>query len=142
MLTAAGGKYTTYRHMAEVITDAIVSRLGRRARCRTANHPLDGAPPVPWAEFAATETRALARRHGLAEAAARHLVDRYGRRAADVAALLADDPNLARPVVAGEPDLAVEFDYQRAEEMALRDADCLLRRTRLGLFRPELLRGR
>ena len=30
LLTAAGGKYTTYRHMAEVITDAVAARLGRR----------------------------------------------------------------------------------------------------------------
>jgi len=141
LLTAAGGKYTTYRHMAEVITDAVAARLGRRMRCRTANHPLDGAPAVPWPEFAPAETQALARQHGLAEASARHLVTRYGRRAADAAALLARDPALARPVVAGEPDLAVEFVYQRAEEMALCEADCLLRRTRLGLFRPELLSG-
>jgi glycerol-3-phosphate dehydrogenase len=140
LLTAAGGKYTTYRHMAEVITDAVAARLGRRARCRTANYPLDGAPAVPWEEFERSETKALVTRHGLGEAAARHLVNRYGRRAADVASCVARDPALAEPVVAGEPDLRGEFVYQREEEMALRPEDCLLRRTRLGLFRPELLR--
>jgi glycerol-3-phosphate dehydrogenase len=139
LLTVAGGKYTTYRHMAEVITDAVAERLGRRARCRTANQRLDGAPGLPWAEHEATETKALVVRHGLAEAAARHLVNRYGRRAAEVAAYLKRDPSLAEPVVAGEPDLRAEFVYQGEEEMAIREADCLLRRTRLGLFRPELL---
>jgi glycerol-3-phosphate dehydrogenase len=139
LLTAAGGKYTTYRHMAEVITDAVADRLGRRARCRTASQRLDGAPGVPWLEFEPAETRRLALRHGVSESAARHLVNRYGRRAADVAEHLGGDPSLAEPVVEGEPDLRVEFVYQRAEEMAIREADCLLRRTRLGLVRPELL---
>ena len=75
----------------------------------------------------------------MGEGAARHLINRYGRRAAEVAAYLARDPSLAEPLVAGEPDLRVEFVYQREEEMAIREADCLLRRTRLGLFRPDLL---
>jgi glycerol-3-phosphate dehydrogenase len=42
--------------------------------------------------------------------------------------------------VAGEPDLQVEFVYQRDREMALCPEDLLLRRTRLGLFHPALLR--
>jgi glycerol-3-phosphate dehydrogenase len=140
LLTVAGGKYTTYRHMAEVITDAVSARLGRRTRCRTANHPLDGAPAMPWKAFERSQTKELAARHGLVEGSARHLVNRYGRRAADAAAYLANDPTLAEPVVAGEPDLRVEFVYQREHEMAIREEDCLLRRTRLGLFHAELLR--
>src|SRR5262249_16809174 len=43
LLSVAGGKYTTYRHMAEVITNEIARRLGSRALCRTRNHRLDGA---------------------------------------------------------------------------------------------------
>ncbi len=134
LLTAAGGKYTTYRHMAQVITDAVAARIGRRTRCRTANQPLDGAPAVPWREFELAEAKWLVMRHGLPEGAARHLVNRYGRRARDVAAYLGDDPALAEPVVAGEPDLRAELVYQREHEMAVREEDCLLRRTRLGLF--------
>jgi glycerol-3-phosphate dehydrogenase len=139
LLTAAGGKYTTYRAMAEVITDAVAERLGRRARCRTASQKLDGAPGVPWPQFEAAETARLMRAHCLDEPSARHLVRRYGRRAADMAGYLTGDPKLSRRVVAGEPDLVVEFSYQRDEEMVVFDADSLLRRTRLGLFRPDLL---
>jgi glycerol-3-phosphate dehydrogenase len=65
-------------------------------------------------------------------------VRRYGRRWEEVARLLT--PALARPVVAGEPDLLVELAYQRDHEMAVLPEDFLLRRTRLGLFHPELLR--
>src|SRR5262249_54052149 len=34
LLSVAGGKYTTYRAMAEAITDEVGFRLGRRRRCR------------------------------------------------------------------------------------------------------------
>jgi glycerol-3-phosphate dehydrogenase len=141
LLTVAGGKYTTYRHMAEVVTDAVAEQLGRRRRCQTAKYRLDGTPHVPWEEFIRSEPRVLAGRTGLREEAARHLVGRYGRRAADVTTYLARDPALAEPVVPGEPELRAEFVYQREEEMAIKEEDCLLRRTRLGLYRPGLLRA-
>src|SRR5579875_2589610 len=35
LLTAVGGKYTTYRRMAEIITNTVVRRLGLRRPCRT-----------------------------------------------------------------------------------------------------------
>lgn len=139
LLSVAGGKYTTFRHMAEVITDAVTRRLGRRRFCRTRELPLDGTPPGDWEAFVLRETTALASRHGLSAQAAGHLVRRYGRRAGDVAAYLEQDPSGKQPVVHGEPDLCVEFAYQRDQEMAAYPADHLLRRTRLGLFHPGLL---
>ena len=140
LLSVAGGKYTTYRHMAEVVTDAVEQRLGRRRRVRTRHFLLDGAPARPWSEFARSETAVLRARFGLSAEAAAHLVQRYGLRARDVAGYVERDPALARPAVEGEPDLAAEFAYQRDQEMAMYPADHLLRRTRLALFRPELMR--
>jgi glycerol-3-phosphate dehydrogenase len=139
LLSVAGGKYTTYRHMAQVITDSVAQKLGSGRRSRTHRFPLDGAPRGPWEEFVRTTLAELRKRHGLEEEAARHLIDRYGRRAREVAAYVERAPQLARPVAVGEPDLLAEFAYQRDEEMALRPEDHLLRRTRLGLFRPDLL---
>jgi glycerol-3-phosphate dehydrogenase len=139
LLSVAGGKYTTYRHMAEEITDAVLRRLGRRAACRTKDYLLDGTPRVPWAVFAPAAVADLEKRYQLTPDAACHLVNRYGRRAVDVAAYRGGAPELAEPLVAGEPDLKAELPYQRDHEMALFKADHLLRRTRLGLFRPDLL---
>jgi glycerol-3-phosphate dehydrogenase len=139
LLSVAGGKYTTYRHMAEVITDEVCRQLGRRRWCLTRNCPLDGAPRCPWEEFEPSATAALKQSQDLSEGAARHLVKRYGRRAADVAAYLHRQPDMASPVVSGEPDLQAEFAYQKDYEMAIYPADYLLRRTKLGLFHPELL---
>jgi glycerol-3-phosphate dehydrogenase len=137
LLSVAGGKWTTYRHMAEGITDEVMRRLGRRGRCVTRCLPLDGTPAGAWPEYKAAATKALCRDFGLPEASARHLVRRYGRRCHEVARMLM--PALAGPIVEGEPDLLVELDYQREHEMAIRPEDFLLRRTRLGLFHPELL---
>ncbi|MGH7172942.1 MAG: glycerol-3-phosphate dehydrogenase [Gemmataceae bacterium] len=139
LLTAAGGKYTTYRHMAEIITDTIVRRLGLSRRCRTRSLRLDGAPDQPWQRFASVAVNALTTRCHLDAETARHLVGRYGRRALEVADYLKRDPALGQRVVPGEPDVLAEFTYQRDHEMALTAADFLLRRTRLGLFHPELL---
>jgi glycerol-3-phosphate dehydrogenase len=138
LISVAGGKYTTYRHMAEVVTDAVMHRLGRRVHCRTHDLALDGAPAEPWAAFAPRMEGELAR-YGVDADGARHLVQRYGRRAGDVASYLERAPELAQRIVAQEPDLLVEFAYQRDHEMAVRPEDLLLRRTRLGLFHPELL---
>lgn len=46
LLTVIGGKYTTYRAIAEEVVDRVIHRLGRApVACRTAEVPL-GAPPV------------------------------------------------------------------------------------------------
>jgi glycerol-3-phosphate dehydrogenase len=139
LLTAAGGKYTTYRHMAQVITDEIVRRLGLRLRCRTRDLRLDGAPEVAWAQFEAEAILDLFSHYPLSRVEVMHLLRRYGRRAEDVAEYVQRQPELGRPVVEGEPDLLAEFAYQRDFEMAELPADFLLRRTRLGLFHAELL---
>src|SRR5262245_49350145 len=62
LLTVAGGKYTTYRHMAEVITDTVVRRLGLSRRCRTRSFRLDGAPQEPWEQFAIRTVASLTSR--------------------------------------------------------------------------------
>jgi glycerol-3-phosphate dehydrogenase len=139
LVSIAGGKYTTYRHMAEAATDVVLRRLGLWRRCRTRNLPLDGTPAEPWTAFAPKTIATLQSQYHLEEASAKHLVDRYARRAVDVAALLQRQPNLAQPVVPGEPDLLVEFIYQREREMAIFPADHWLRRSRIGLFHPAHL---
>ncbi len=138
LLSLAGGKYTTFRHMAEIITDAICARLGRRRLCRTRHLRLVGTPEEPWPDFR-RQTIARLERLGLDTPAAVHLVQRYGCRAEMVAQVILSRPGLLRRAHPEEPDLAGEFLYQRQEEMALVPTDFLLRRTHLGLFHPEML---
>ncbi|HVS39421.1 MAG TPA: glycerol-3-phosphate dehydrogenase [Gemmataceae bacterium] len=139
LLTVSGGKYTTYRRMAETAIDAVVQRLGLHRRCRTRDLQLDGAPREQWEQFELAAVQRLQSRWALSEEDARHLIGRYGTRADDVAVYLERGVGLRSRIAPEEPDLLVEFEYQRDHEMAMTRADLLLRRTRLGLFRPELL---
>ena len=122
--------------MAELTTDAIMSRLGKKRSCSTHEYRLDGAPEGSWSEFATRAARDIETKWSLSTDAARHLVQRYGRHAATVAEYVHANP---QQVLAGEPDLVGEFYYQRDHEMAVRPEDFLLRRTRLGLFSAALL---
>ncbi len=124
MITITGGKLTTWRRMAKMVVDRLVEREARDAPCRTAEIPLGQAvavedlPPV----------------QGLPEVAKAALAARYGFGAHDVLALIADRPELARPIVAGLPDVMAEVVIAARREQARSVGDVLLRRTRLGLL--------
>ena len=47
LVSVAGGKFTTFRAMAEEITDRLGRRLGKRGKCRTRRLRLHGARPQP-----------------------------------------------------------------------------------------------
>ena len=47
MITITGGKWTTYRQMAEVTVDLVCQRLGARRACRTAEELLPNPFPTP-----------------------------------------------------------------------------------------------
>lgn len=138
MLSVAGGKYTTYRHMAEVVTDLAARRLGIDRPCRTRQLKLDGAPAASWPAFAHRESAVL-RARGLDATLARHLLDRYGRRAREVAAYILLGGRMSEPIVPGHPETWGELEYQREHEMAVAPSDYLLRRTRLGLLQHAKL---
>ena len=125
VVTIGGGKLTTYRKMAEDTVDVVVGRLGAGARrCPTRRLPLRGAPGLDEAARA---------RLGVPPGSAAHLIARYGTEARVVAALVATDPALGRPIVAGLPDLRAEVVHAARHEMATTVDDVLARRTRLRL---------
>jgi glycerol-3-phosphate dehydrogenase len=122
MVTVTGGKLTTYREMAQDAVDAAIAaigdgvpRLARRSRTRKLR--LRGADG--WEE---------------ARAADAHLADRYGGEAAVVQAMVASDPSLGEPLVAGLPYRLAEALYAARYEMATTLDDVLSRRTRARLL--------
>ncbi|MGP3949451.1 glycerol-3-phosphate dehydrogenase/oxidase [Streptomyces sp. 7N604] len=117
VITAVGGKLTTYRAMAEDAVDAAVTRAGIAAQpCRTRSLPLIGA--------------AAPRRPAGVDAPPR-LVARYGSEAGAVLAEAAEDPTLLEPVAAGVT--GAELRWAVRHEGALDVGDLLDRRTRIGL---------
>ncbi|MBO1284664.1 glycerol-3-phosphate dehydrogenase/oxidase [Streptomyces albidoflavus] len=122
MVTVTGGKLTTSRHMGELVVDKVMALLGRKGRSRTANLPLLGG--------AGYDAEAVAASGGLAA----HLGERYGTEARFVGDLIAEDPSLAEPVVAGQPYTKAEVVYAARAELARSVDDVLSRRTRARLF--------
>jgi glycerol-3-phosphate dehydrogenase len=137
LMLVAGGKYTTYRVMAQDVVDRAARRLGGLRRgggrvlaSRTGDLPLlgaDGYGPM-W-----TLRADLARRHGMSVGAVEHLLERYGTLTPQVLALVDADPDLGRPVVGAPEYLAAEIVYGAASEGALHLEDALTRRTRISI---------
>jgi glycerol-3-phosphate dehydrogenase len=109
LLTVTGGKWTTYRNMAEEVVDraAAMAALPKRP-CPTRELPL----------------------HGHAEAAADDPLALYGSDAAAVRAIAETDPVLVAPLHPALPYLAAEVVWAVRSEMARTVADVLARRTR------------
>jgi glycerol-3-phosphate dehydrogenase len=129
-----GGKYTTYRLMAR---DAVDAALG-------ANAPPSATEALPIAGAADPDrltrlVELLSRRlepHGLPSDTAAGLVSRHGAEAPDVVDL-GQHADLLRPLAEGSDDLEAEVVWSARQEFALTVEDVLVRRTRLGLQRPD-----
>jgi glycerol-3-phosphate dehydrogenase len=138
LVTALGGKFTTFRQIAETTVDALAVRVGKPRRCRTRDLPLVGTPAVPWPVFCKQITDSIVKRFPVRVDSAAHLVRRYG---AEVERVLEGGAKVSRGserVHPEEPDVVGEQQWQRGHEMAIYADDFFLRRTRIGLWRPEV----
>jgi glycerol-3-phosphate dehydrogenase len=119
VIAISGGKLTTYREMAEDTVDEVGRVLGRKIRCKTRSLLLVGADGYRESPPGSREGR---------------LGDRYGSRAGEIDALIADDPTLREPLVPGLPYERAEAVYAVRHEMATTLIDVLTRRTRAHLL--------
>uniref|UniRef100_A0A674PQ99 Glycerol-3-phosphate dehydrogenase, mitochondrial n=1 Tax=Takifugu rubripes TaxID=31033 RepID=A0A674PQ99_TAKRU len=136
LVTIAGGKWTTYRSMAEETLDAAVERLALSAGpCKTVGLMLDGAKG--WTP---TFYIRLVQDYGLEKEVAQHLASTYGAKAYDVAKI-AQVTGQRWPIVGKR--LVSEFPYIEAEvlyaikEYACTAIDIIARRTRLGFLNVQ-----
>jgi glycerol-3-phosphate dehydrogenase len=131
LVTVAGGKYTTYRVMAEDAIDAVAHGLDRRvppsATERTLLFGADGYAAA-W-----NARHRLAEESGLHVARIEHLLRRYGSGITELLGLVADDKVLGEPLPGAEDYLAVEVRYAASHEGALHLDDVLTRRTRISI---------
>ena len=131
LVTVAGGKYTTYRIMARDAVDAAARNLDRRVPpSATQITPLVGAFGY---QAAWNRRHRLAEEAGVHVARVEHLLRRYGARIGEVLDLLADRPDLRRPLEGADHYLAVEAAYAASHEGALHLDDVLTRRTRVSI---------
>jgi glycerol-3-phosphate dehydrogenase len=126
LVTIAGGKWTTYRRMAQDAIDAAVEAGGLDAPqpSATLNLELVGAERLDPTGAGALQER------GFDADVAAHLHAAYGDRAGRVADI-AEASDLRDRLVEGHPFIEAEVVYARRHELALDAHDVLDRRTRL-----------
>ncbi len=135
LVVVAGGKYTTYRVMAEDAVDEAVfglsAQFDRKVGPSVTQHvPLLGAEGY---QALVNSRHVLAESSGLHEVWIEHLLGRYGSLVHELLDLVADDPSLGEPL-AGAPDyLRVEAVYAATHEGARHLDDILTRRTRISI---------
>jgi glycerol-3-phosphate dehydrogenase len=124
-LTVVGGKYTTYRRIAEEVVD----RLFEGTRSSTHRLALPGGEEGPWESFRRRLPAQTVRDRG--EADIERLWGRYGSRLREVLRLVEDDRALGEPVAPGYAAIRAEVVYAARRELAVYAADFLDRRTSL-----------
>ena len=130
LVTIAGGKYTTYRVMAEDTVNALAEDLGELPPSRSNEVPLLGAAE-PQEVF--TECRNHPGAHNIDDEHLMRLSHRYGRLTHELLDTVALNQDLAAEMPGGAGTLAVEIVHATTHEGALHVDDVLTRRTRLYL---------
>jgi glycerol-3-phosphate dehydrogenase len=136
LVRVSGGKYTTYRQMAEETVDAALKVLGERPKDRptgTTKRRLVGAADRTELDALATQ---LASDCPLPAKAAARLVARHGTEARVIAAH-GEQSGLLAPLVAGEDMIEAEVAWAARHELALSLDDVLSRRMRLAQELPD-----
>jgi glycerol-3-phosphate dehydrogenase len=131
LVAVAGGKYTTYRVMARDAVDAAVRGLDAYVPASVTHiTPLVGADGFQalW-----NRRHQLAAEAGLHVARIEHLLGRFGTQIYDVLGLIAERPELAKPLPGADDYLEAEAIYAAANEGALHVDDVLARRTRISI---------
>jgi|1185.fasta_scaffold21427_1 glycerol-3-phosphate dehydrogenase len=127
----AGGKFTTYRVMAQDVVDVATERLPANVPGSVTHRlPLTGAVgyEVLW-----NDRRRLAARAGLHVARIEHLLNRYGSCVDELLELIEADPSLGEPIAAATDYLKAEAVYAVTHEGALHVEDVLRRRLRASM---------
>ncbi len=131
LVVVAGGKYTTYRVMAQDAIDAVANALdGRVPKCVTKDIPLVGAEGYHalW-----NQRQLIADRSGLHVARVEHLLNRYGAMLTEILAMVEQDPSLGEQLPGTQDYLKAEVVYAASHEGARHLDDVLARRTRISI---------
>ncbi len=125
LISILGGKWTTYRAMAEDGMNHVERRLGKKVNpAVTRGFQLTGSPG-----FHAEYWKELASQYRLPEPVAVHLAQTFGTDAPLVVKVIQSAAELSQPVYPEAPVLAGEILYCIREEMAQSIEDLLARRT-------------
>ncbi len=125
LLTITGGKWTTYRKMAEEIVNEAALKLENRVVPANQLDRLVGAE-----KYTPSLSSELQLRFGIDADIAEHLTSSYGGIALDLL-LEGEDHGLNRRLIDHHPIILAEIQWALTKEMAQKPMDILARRTRL-----------
>jgi len=129
ILNLVGGKWTSYRAFSEQVTDQVLDRLGMTRKASTANLKIGGGTAYPASEGEKDiYIQNLSEEHKISPDRARTLFERYGTRAAEVAAFITETNDA--PLKSLSKYSTSEIKFLIEKEMATRLDDLLLRRTK------------
>lgn len=128
-VSIAGGKYTTYRIMAEDVIDLAAKELKEVV----SDSITDKLPIVGADGYSALvkQVTLISSETGLAESQVLHLLNRYGSLMSEILDLIAEDSSLADPLANDLPYLRAEIHYAASHEGARSVDDVVSRRTRI-----------
>ncbi|QKW05644.1 glycerol-3-phosphate dehydrogenase/oxidase [Streptomyces sp. NA04227] len=136
MLSVAGGKWTTFRHIGRTITNKLATLPGRPLGAGV--EPVSRLPkrlPLPGVANPHAVTHRLlvdgSPAPRMAADTARHLATHYGSLALDIARLAGEHPELAERIHPDAPEIWAQVVYARDNEWAETADDVLRRRTTL-----------
>ncbi|XP_073124398.1 glycerol-3-phosphate dehydrogenase SDP6, mitochondrial isoform X2 [Henckelia pumila] len=150
LVTITGGKWTTYRSMAEDAVDAAIDsgKLSPTNKCMTYNLQLiggDGWDPASFTILAQQYTR-MKKSYGgkivpgaMDTAVAKHLSHAYGTLAERVA-IIAQNESLGKRLAHGYPILEAEVAYCARHEYCESAVDFIARRSRLAFLDTDAAR--
>jgi len=131
LVSVLGVKYTTARDVSEKTVDYVFRKLGfSPTRSVSAGRPVYGGDIENFDEFV---TESMKSKPGeISGEAFDHLLHVHGSRYADLLGYLKEDPSLAGAVAPSKPVTKLQVVHGVREEMALKLADVVMRRTELG----------
>ncbi len=135
LITIGGGKYTTYRKMAQRVVDKVIKLHKFKAdKCRTHKVPLPGGDVGNWESFVREETQKLSIHWNIPKDIALNLIRTYGARTEMIVEYLRELPDLTQPLSPQSKTIRAEVLHAFRNEMAVTLSDFLRRRTLLWSF--------
>ena len=131
MLSVAGGKWTTYRHIGRTVLEEL-RKVSAVPLAEDMADPLRTVPlPGLASPDAVTQRLIIDRDPGarLDPLVARHLASHYGSLAMDIAGLVRAEPELGERIHPDGPDIWAQVVFARDREWAVTVDDALRRRT-------------
>lgn len=131
LISIVSVKYTTARNTAQMVTDMVFKKLGRKTpKCTTMKTPIYGGDIERFDDF--LKDAIEKRPYGLDEGIMRNLIYNYGSEYQEVLKYLDEDSSYSQRINDSLDVIEAEIIHGVREEMAQKLVDVVLRRTELG----------